>query len=81
MKNLKETIKNLIETNGLGIEEVNNVENVWFTFTSIRKKDFNKIKKTIEKTNIEYEESFELDGGDPYYMIDVKNSDLREFIK
>lgn len=81
MKNLKETIKNFIETNGLGIEEVNNVENVWFTFTSIRKKDFNKIKKTIEKTNIEYEESFELDGGDPYYMIEVKNSDLREFIK
>lgn len=81
MKNLKETIKNFIETNGLGIEEVNNVENIWFTFTSIRKKDFNKIKKTIEKTNIEYEESVELDGGDPYYMIDVKNSDLREFIK
>lgn len=75
---MKKKLKEMIEVNGLGMDWLN--ENDVFTFTSCDMKEYQKIKKVIDKTEIDYNEEFEVDGGDPYFMIVVNSDKLKEYI-
>lgn len=81
MKNTKKKLTEMIEWFGMGVDYLINEGEEIFTFTTCDMKDCLKIKNFLDKIELGYEEEFEIDGGDPYFMIEVEANKLRELIK
>lgn len=80
MKKTKKKLEDFIEYFGMGVDHLMTENEEIFTFTTCSAKDYLKVKKLLDKVEIDYNEEFETDGGDPYFMFEVESDKLKEYI-
>ena len=77
---MKKQLINCIEQYAMSMNELRNETSEEIAFTTCDTKKYLTIKKLFDKLELDHNEEFEVDGGDPYYMIYVNNTELKKLL-